>query len=442
MDWRQNTPAEVAPQPRLFDILPAGRDIWDMLLTRNRNYRLLFSATAVSNLGDGISALAFPWLATLLTRDPLLIGLVAAAGKLPWLLFAIPAGAITDRADRRALMVRADVFRLLLTVGVIALILSTPALPLVGSALPYILALSGLAFLLGSAEVLRDNAAQTVLPSIVPKTDLENANGQLWSVEQITGQFIGPPVAGFLIALAIPLPFGVDAVTFALAAWLVWCIALPKRPPRTATTSLRAEMAEGWAWMKAHPLILQLALMLGIVNFVSIMGLTILVLYSQEILGLGAAGHGILLTAGAAGGVVGGLICPPLIKRLGTQRGIWLAMALFPLPFVTMWLTSNPWIVAIALFVEMIGALQWNVITVSLRQRVIPDELLGRVNSLYRFFGWGAMPLGAFAGGALVALLEPGFGREAALRGVYLIAALGMGAMFAYGLARLRLPAS
>ena len=130
--------------------------------------------------------------------------------------------------------------------------------------------------------------------------------------------------------------------------------------------------------MKAHPLILQLALMLGVVNFVSIMGFTILVLYSQEILGLGAAGHGVLLTAGAAGGVAGGLICPLIVKRLGAQRGIWMAMALFPLPFVALWLTSNPLIVAVALFVEMIGAMQWNVITVSLRQRVITDELLGR----------------------------------------------------------------
>ena len=117
-------------------------------------------------------------------------------------------------------------------------------------------------------------------------------------------------------------------------------------------------------------------------------------------------------------------------------------MALFPLPFVAMWLTSNPWIVASALFIEMFGALLWNVITVSLRQRVIPDALLGRVNSLYRFFGWGAMPLGALAGGALVALLEPDFGREDALRSVYLTAALGMAAMFAYGLIRLRLPDS
>lgn len=200
------------------------------LLAHNRPYRLLFFATAVSNLGDGISALAFPWLATLLTRDPLLIALVAFAQRLPWLLFALPAGVITDRYDRRSLIIRADLLRFLLTCGVVALALQAPALPLAGDPLPYILALCAIALLSGTAEVLRDNAAQTVLPSLVPKAQLEAANGQLWSVEQIMGAFVGPPLAGILIALAVPAPFVVDAMTFGLAAWLVWAIALPARP--------------------------------------------------------------------------------------------------------------------------------------------------------------------------------------------------------------------
>ena len=128
------------------------------LLATNRSYRLLFSASAVSNLGDGISALAFPWLATLITRDPLLISLVAVAQRLPWLLFAIPAGVITDRMDRRVLMVRADMTRMGLTCGVIALILSLPPLPLEAAG-PAIAGLCALSFLLGMAEVLRDPAA-------------------------------------------------------------------------------------------------------------------------------------------------------------------------------------------------------------------------------------------------------------------------------------------
>lgn len=410
------------------------------LLAQNRSFRLLFSATAISNLGDGVSALAFPWLATLITRDPALIALVAFATRLPWLLFAIPAGVIVDRHDRRLLMVRADLFRLLLTGGVIALIISMPALPPPAGAEPYIAALAAFAFLLGSAEVIRDNAAQTVLPSIVAKTDLETANGQLWSVEQIAGAFVGPPLAGVLIALAVPAPFALDALTFGLAAWLVWCIAIPARVPGPKTR-IWPQITEGWRWLRAHPVMLRLAVMLGLINALATMAVTVLVLLSQEILGLSAAGHGLLLTAGAAGGVIGGLIGPRVVARIGRQNSLWLALALMPLPFVMIGLTGSPWVAALALFIEMIAALLWNIVTVSYRQRLIPDVLLGRVNALYRFFGWGMMPAGALAGGWIVALSEPQLGRELALRLPYLLAALGSLMMLLYGRARLRLQA-
>ncbi len=143
------------------------------LIARNRNFRLLFSAAAVSNLGDGIAMLAFPWLATLITRDATLIALVAAATRLPWLLFSLPAGVITDQFDRRRLMVQADVFRMLLTVGVVGLVLSAPALPLAdGSSqvLPLIAGLCAAAFLLGSAEAqrLRSMASISRLPASSP----------------------------------------------------------------------------------------------------------------------------------------------------------------------------------------------------------------------------------------------------------------------------------
>lgn len=412
---------------------------WVMgLLATNRSYRMLFSASAISNLGDGISALALPWLASLLTRDPFLIAFVAFAGRLPWFLFSIPAGVITDRFDRRILMVRADIFRLLLTFGVIAMIVQAPMLPLVGDPLPYILALSLIALLLGTAEVVRDNAAQTVLPAIVPKSDLESANGQMWSIEQIMGSFVGPPLAGVLIAWAVPVPFVVDALTFGLAAWLVWLIALPPRaqPPRRKIWS---EVVEGWAWMRTHPVVMRLAVMLGLINAFSIMTFTVLVLFSQDILGLNAVQHGILLTAGAAGGVVGGLLGPKIVAWLGVQNSIYGAMLMFPLPFVMIALTSNMYIVAVALFLEMIGAMWWNIVTVSYRQRLIPDDLLGRVNSIYRFFGWGLMPFGALAAGLVVAVAEPTLGREGALRLPFIIGACGMGAMFIYGRIKLRL---
>ncbi len=408
-------------------------------LAANRNYRLLFSASAISNLGDGVSALAFPWLATLLTRDPVLISLVAVATRLPWFLFAVPAGVITDRADRKRLMVQADLFRLVLTMGVIGLIATVPTLPHEGDARIYIAALAGLAFLLGSAEVLRDNAAQTILPSVVEPAQLEAANGRLWSIEQVMGSFIGPPLAGFLIAMAVPLPFALDALTFGLAAWLVWMMTT-NLPAKGARSGFWSELKEGARWMLAHLLVLRLAILLGCLNAVATAFLTILVLYSQEILGLGAVGHGMLLTAGAAGGVLGGLIGPEIVKRLGPSVVLTLGIVLFMTEPLAVWLTSSVALVAIGQFVTMFAAVNYNIVTVSFRQRAIPDDLLGRVNSIYRFFGWGMMPIGALAGGLIVSALEPTWGREAAIRAPYMFGVFAMGAMALYAGLTIRLP--
>ncbi|MEP2758548.1 MAG: MFS transporter [Hyphomicrobiales bacterium] len=407
-------------------------------LVQNRNYLKLISASVATNLADGIASVAFPWLATLLTRDPFLIGLVAFAGRLPWLLLAVPAGVITDRADRRRLIVQADCFRLVLALGVVGLIWTLPTAPSPDAALPFILALSGLAFLLGCAEVVRDNTAQTLMPTVVGKSDLEKANGQLWSVETILGRFVGPPLAGLLIALSLPFPFLLNAVAFALAALTIWLIVLPPRiaPPKR---SWRVETMEGLAWLWTRPVLRRLALSLGVINGLSTLALVVLVLVSQERLGISASGFGLLLTAGAAGGVLGGFLCPVIIARIGAQRSLTVALGLIPVPFLVIGLASNAMIIGAALFFQTIVAVLWNVVTVSYRQRAIPDELLGRVNSVYRFFGWGTMSLGALLGGTVVSVSEPSLGRDIALALPFILAAIGTGLLFIWGMNRLKI---
>lgn len=406
-------------------------------LGQNRNFRLLLTSAGVSNLGDGVSALAFPWLATLITRDPLLIALVGFATRLPWLLFAIPAGAFIDRFDRRQIMLRADLVRLVLTIGVVALIISLPALPPPQNEALYIGALSALAFLLGIAEVMRDNAAQTVLPSVVAKADLETANGRIWSVEKIMGSFVGPPLAGMLIAVSVPAPFLLDAATFAIAATLIWAMAIPKHSP-PARRPLRMELAEGWAWMRGHAVIFRLALMLGLMNGAGMLVMSMLVLYAQEILGLGPVGYGLLLSAGAAGGVMGGLIGPRIIARIGRQAGVMVPLAVMPLGYAIYALSAHPVLAGLAEFSIVFCGMLWNIVTVSYRQRHIPDALLGRVNALYRFFGWGSLSLGALLAGVLVSLAEPSMGRDLALRLPFALATvIGLG-LLVYGAKRLR----
>ena len=311
---------------------------------------------------------------------------------------------------------------MVLTLIVVALVLAVPEFPPVSGETFYILLLAALAFLLGTAEVLRDNAAQTLLPSVVEKEQLETANGQLWSAEQVMGQFIGPPLAGLLIALAVPAPFLLDALTFAVAALAVAMMQVQARP-REERGTLSQDIREAWAWMRAHPMIIRVAVMLGVMNGAALLGFTMLVLISQERLGLGAFGYGVLMTSAAAGGVAGGLLGPKLIARIGRVAALRLALTLFPMAFLVIALSSNPYVVAIALFVESLAALLWNIVTVSWRQRIVPDALLGRVNSIYRFFGWGLTPLGAIVGGVVVALAEAPLGRDLALQLPYLLGA-------------------
>lgn len=400
------------------------------LLIRNRNYRLLFSAGALTNLGDGVITLALPWLATLMTRDPVAIAAVAAAGRLPWLVFALPAGVIIDRTDRRKLIARADLLRAGIVLAILMLALGTPVPGAVW-------ALAGLAFLLGSAEVLRDNAAQTILPAIVPPADLEAANGQLWSAEQLTGQFIGPPLAGLLIGAGIALPFGLDVAALVLAAGLVWLITLP--PQMRGASRFWPALVEGVGWMRRDRLLLRLALVLGLVNFLYMMAFTIIVLFSQEVLGLSAAGHGVLLSVAAVGAVAGSLGAPLVVARIGAQASLFVALTIWGITYGMIGASSSVVLVGAAMFTLMAGSMLWNVITVSWRQRRIPPELLGRVNSIYRFFGWGSMPLGSLAGGLVVALVETEAGREAALRAPFLIAAGLSAVLLVYALFRLRL---
>jgi MFS family permease len=408
------------------------------LIRANRSYRLFLSGAAVSNLADGVAVVALPWLATLFTRDPMLIAMVAAAGRAPWALMILPAGVITDRTDRRRLMLRADLMRAVLMLGVVALILSAPPIadPATAAAGP-VIGLAVLAFLLGAAEVLRDNAAQTMLPAVVDPSALERANGALWTVEHLTGRFLGPPLAGTLIALGVAVPFGFDAAAFAVAAACLWLIVLPPRPV-AAHTRVWPAFREGASWLWGQPFLLRLAVVLGLMNLCAMMVLTVLILHAQERLGLSAQGYGLLLAAGAVGAVAGGILAPRVAARLGLRPAMMAGMAAVVLPWPVLALTGSPVVTAACLMVEAAGGMLWNVVTVSHRQRLIPDAILGRVNSLYRFFAWGTLPVGALIAGGLVALAEPHFGREAAVALTFAAAGAGGGALFLYSMRSLR----
>lgn len=400
-----------------------------------KNYWKLWTASVTTNFGDGVATIAYPWLASTITRDGFKLGLVVLAGRLPWLVFSLPAGVITDRVDRRKLIVAMDLARGALTLGVAVLVVS--AMPVL-SENAMLGALIVASLLLGMAEVLRDNSAQTILPAIVTPENLEKANGRMWGAEMVMNSFVGPPVAGLLLAVAFALPFFVDAGTFFVAAALIMSISgdfRPKEAPKVH--SVRADLKEGFAWLWGHDLFRPLAITLGILNGTAAAAFATMVLFVQEILGLEATAFGLLLTAGAVGGVVGSLVADKVAGRLGKSRSLMLTLIGGSLTLVVIGLTSMaPLVWAMEVVSAFLGVV-WNVITVSLRQRAIPDHLLGRVNSVYRFFGWGMMSIGALIGGTLVTLSQPVLGREWALRLPFLVAAGIQAAIFLYARPRL-----
>ncbi|HVV19018.1 MAG TPA: MFS transporter [Pseudonocardiaceae bacterium] len=379
-------------------------------------YRRLWWAAAVDNVGDGAFGAAVPLLAVAVTHDARLVATVSAATYLPWLLLSFPAGALVDRRDRVGLMWRSQAVQC----GIVAVV---AVLVAVGQASIAVLAV--LAFGLGACEVVFGNAAQAVLPDIVPKPLLPKANGAQQVVTTVGQQFAGPPVGSLLFAVAPALPFGLDACSFAASAGL---LATLPRAERDAVEHppMRRAIADGLRWLGRHQLLRTLAILLGVNTFCFQFAYSTLVLLATTTLRLDARGYGVLLAAAAVGSVLGGLLNARLVARIGSRAALLAALAGNVVVFVGIGFSPNAVVLGTLLAASGFVTTLWNVVTVSLRQRIVPAALLGRVNSVYRMLGWGLMPVGAVVGG----LVAHAFGLRApfpvagAIRAVGLLCAL------------------
>jgi MFS family permease len=355
----------------------------------------LWTASTISNVGDGIDLAALPLFAAALTRDPVLVAGLATAARLPWLLFALTAGALVDRVDRRALMVGVNLVR----GGLVAVIAVSAATGTASIWLLYVVS-----FLLGVSETLFDNAAQSLLPAIVEPPQLEAANGRQQAAEMVANSFAGPPLGSILFSLTVSAPFWADSASFVIAAALIATIAgsyRPTPPVDGPRRSLRADVAEGIRWLHGHRLLRTLAILLGVANLAQNLWFATFVLFAQEDLGLSDRGYGFLLAAMALGGVVGGVLSGRVTTRLGPARALVGCLVVDGVVTIAMGFCSQAWLVAALSVLSGVFIVTWNVITVSLRQRIIPGHLFGRVNSVYRFIGWGSIPIGAILGGVL-----------------------------------------
>jgi MFS family permease len=358
----------------------------------------LLTASGLSNLADGVLAVALPLVAIRLTRSPAAIAGLTVVATLPWLVFSLVAGALADRFDRRRMMALANLGRGL----VAAVLVLTVARGSLDLATLYVVA-----FALGMIETLADTAAQTVLPRLVGPSQLTRANGRLYAVELGANQFVGPPLGGTLVALGAAVALASPALLWLLAGLIL--LRLPAIPSaaRAPGATMRSDIAEGLRFLAGHRVLRRFAVMVGGFNFASSAAFAVFVLFAVgpgSTLGLSEPAFGALLTAAAFGSLAGSAVAARLERRLGPIRLITLTVPGSALLVMAPGLTTDVWLIGGAFAVGGVSVVAWNVVTVSLRQRITPDRLLGRVNSAYRLLAWGTRPLGALAGGALAEL--------------------------------------
>jgi len=401
------------------------------------SYQKLFAASALSNLGNGVSAVAYPWIASSITRSPLLLSIIGLMATMPWLVFSLPAGVFIDRFPRRTVIVITDVVRGLVTLVVaisiwgnrshIHIVKTIANAAIIHTHTGLYLLLLFATFLLGCAEVLGNGASQTFVPLIVETEQLETANGRMWTSESLMRNFMGPPLASVLLGLSVFAPLAFDGASFFASAGLIALIAssmIKKQQISQMQPDFKAELKEGLTWLWNHPFLRPLAFILGAINGIGALGFSVFILFAQEDLHTSVLTFGLLSTGAAFGGALGGVLSSRIIKRFG--RGFILRLVILGSPVFLVAMAFSPawelvWLISA---IEVFFAILWNVVTVSMRQEIIPDQILGRVNSVYRFFALGSQPIGAILGGILVTVSLHLFSRGLALRTPMLLGAI------------------
>ncbi|MBB3677085.1 MFS transporter [Modestobacter versicolor] len=356
-------------------------------------FRWLLASSWISQLGDGIALAAGPLLVASLTGDALLVALAATVQWLPPLLFGLLAGALTDRLDRRLIVVTVDVAR--------AVVLAVLTLAVATDRVSIVAVLAAL-FLLATAEVFADNSSQTLVPMLVARDDLAIANSRLQTGFITVNQLAGPPLGAALFTVGAAWALGVQAVVIALGAVLVTRIVLPARAPSTGPRrALRHDIAEGLRWAVAHPAVRTLVLTITIFNVTFGAAWSVLVLYATERLGLGEVGFGLVTTVGAVGGIAGSLAYGWITRRISLSDLMRVGLVVETLTHLALALTSSPWVALPVFFVFGAHAFIWGTTSVAVRQRAVPQELQGRVGSVNVVGVYGGLVVGSGIGGVL-----------------------------------------
>ncbi len=362
----------------------------------------VLTANLASSLADGIARVAPPLLALRLTDDPVLIAGITAMSLLPWLLFAIPAGILVDRLDRRVALALANGMR-----AVLAMLL----LVLTASGGLTIAWLYLVVFAWGLGETVYDGAIRAVLPGIVARPDLSRANGRIETSEQVVQQFAAAPITSLLFGVSALIPLGAGAAAFALS------VLLPRQASGRADAAAHPDaddaphgddalpwhrqLSSGWRFLRGHRVLMTLWLFSVATGMSFQVALGVYPIYAVDRLGLPEEFYGVLLLVTAVGGILGGSVAAALGRALGTGRTMAIVNFVANAALVLAGAVSELWMLAVASFLSGAGVTVWNVHVMSLRQSLVPRRLFGRVHGTWRTLLWGCMPIGALLGGLL-----------------------------------------
>lgn len=380
------------------------------------DFRKLWTASAVSNLGDGVTMVAGPLLVADLTGSPGLVAGAAFVQQLPWLLVALIGGAYVDRFDRRRIVVAVNAGRCAV-LGALTLTVATDtvSVPIVYAAF----------FLLGVGETLADSAYGALLPHLVPDEELERANARLMATFVVGNQLAAKPLGAYLFVVGAAVPFGFDATTFLVAALCV--AAIRWRPaPRAVTparTTLRADIAEGLRALWARAPLRLLAVTLSVMNVLFGAAFAAFVLYAERRLHLEPVGYGLLLSVWAVGGLLGTAAAGRLTDRFPPGTLLRAGLLVEITTHVTLALTTDPYVAAPILVLFGVHTVVWGVVVTSLRQRLVPDRLRGRVGSVYALLDLGGAAIGTLLGGLLAGVTSLTFPFWVAAAGLVVLTA-------------------
>ncbi len=360
-----------------------------------RRFYAVLTASGISNLADGLLLTGAPIVAATLTRSPLLVSLATTFVTLPWLLLSLHAGAFADRWDRRRIMLIAGWSRAFV-------LLCAAAAALAGvSPLPVLYAV---VFLASIGEVCSDVSSQSIIPLLVDRKALSKANGRLIATQRIANDFLAGPLAGVLAAIGAYAVFGISGVLFVLSAFAMLRLKGTYKAERAEQTSVRADIVSGLSFLAHHRILRSLAILAGTLNlgFTAYDSLFVLWVVGEEsAVGLSPATYGLLITFQAAGAVLGSLAAEWTIPRIGETRAILCSGLFIGLLLLIPLLLPNFWAIAAKLFLSAYALGTMNVANVTLRQRLIPTALLGRVNASFRMIGMGTMPVAGLLGGLI-----------------------------------------